>query len=581
MMKSNVVHVVSIACLWLCCAASLPAAAETELSKLVASMDGTDNGIFTTGKLSVVSDGPGGRKVVCFEGKTSEGFTGRLDAKFAGRIDLKAKGVNPKDFDLIKLDVKVARGAYLCVSLENYPNPGELAHWYVLDTLRGASDWKTIWSENRKFWLGSIRFVKKAVDLDWDQSKAPYTWEKGKDLVFTYPLVVSNCLDRAVVAKLAIKPFQTKNAVAKLSQESVKLDPRARKEIQAEVRLPAAFAATAAPLYCEWFAAQAEAEGVADSTVTILRSSDPVHLSVTVPIAEAKLQFPLLPLPKTLPASVVQFDEKLAKGQLANDVDKIIQSGMTVGLQTPEGGGSPFASAIVSAAYLYQFTGDKKYLDVAAKLFGALPEIWKTHLAVYESMPVRMIGSGIVSPNTLSLGWRVGGTQRSPYFYNDNGNAKAGTCSSIYYAFDMIATELDPQLRQKVIAGFFLPAAIQSRNHTIGDGNQQATAGTTALLGGLLTRNWPLVSFVYSSEHGVQSIIDWGFTDEGLHLRKKYQTYSVRPLLWLGEIFYFRGIDLYALNRERFEKIVKYSSPEQVQFQDQYFWEFVEKQRLK
>ena len=42
-------------------------------------------------------------------------------------------------------------------------------------------------------------------------------------------------------------------------------------------------------------------------TVTILRSSDPVDLTVTVPIPEAKLRFPLLPRRKDLPDSLTGF----------------------------------------------------------------------------------------------------------------------------------------------------------------------------------------------------------------------------------------------------------------------------------
>jgi len=565
---------------------------------------------------------PDGRKALCFSGRAAGGITGRGDASFEGRIDLKAKGVDPRDFDLIKIEVQAARAAFLRISLENYPEDGDLSHWYVLDCIRGPVGWTTIWidlrlpeeikkagafkgmenadpaarglriqgsvkdtgraaqGETRTLSLGAIRFVEKAVDLDWDQTQAPYTREEGGDLVFTYPLTVTNRLAQPVKAGLALLPAQVKHASATLAEPQVDLQPGEVKVVRAAVRLPGAIVDQSPPLYCERFEARAEAVGIPDSTVTLLRSSDPIHLTVTVPIAEEKLQFPLLPLPKSLPANIVRFDADQARARLADDPGKIIAAAMAGGINVQEGTPNSFTPAIVSAAYLYHFTGDKQVLAVAARYFAALPEIWKKHADAWQAQPVRIISSGIVVGNTLNLGWRVGGTQRSPYQYGTGGNEKGGGMSSIGYAFDMIATDLDPGMREKVIAGFFLPAAVQSRNHYIGDGNQQATADTTTLFGGLLARNWPLVSFACSSEHGIQNIIDWTFSDQGLHLRKNYQTYSIRPVLWLGEILCARGIDLYAPNRERLETIVHASSKDQPAFQDQYFWTFVREERL-
>jgi hypothetical protein len=65
----------------------------------------------------------------------------RADRPFACRIDLKSKGIEPRKCDLLKLQVKADARAMLQVSLENYPAPGLLSHWYLFSRSRGAFDW--------------------------------------------------------------------------------------------------------------------------------------------------------------------------------------------------------------------------------------------------------------------------------------------------------------------------------------------------------------------------------------------------------------------------------------------------------
>src|SRR5690606_24928730 len=106
-----------------------------------------------------------------------------------------------------------------------------------------------------------------------------------------------------------LEPFQADHAVASLSRSTVELEPGESKTIEATVSLPADVAAEAQPLYAERFAVFASARGVEDSEVTIVRSADPIHLSVTVPIDEEKLRLPMFPRPSSLPDYVTEFDE--------------------------------------------------------------------------------------------------------------------------------------------------------------------------------------------------------------------------------------------------------------------------------
>lgn len=595
-------------------AAAPRAAAQTRVA-VAAAMDSTKGVRFEKGHPRVV-DGPNGSKVL------------RFDAHFEGHINLDAMGIDPYDYDLIKVRVKADRGAVLKIVVDNYPKRGDAAYWWVLDALRGPFDWRTIWidlkypedikiggdkrnpwrqgpqskavvlsfdgsiknlgrkaqASAKSIWLGEIRFLKKAVDLNWDQTTFSMTGGHGEDLTYTYPLTLTNKLDKAVTAKLALLPVEAKDAKASVP-ETVELAAGETKTVQATVTLPAAAAAKADPLYTERFKTIASAKGYEDSAVTILRSSDPIYLVVTKPIAENKLRFPLFPRPSALPADIVFFDAAMAK-KLATALppEQLIQLAMKDGIYNySEKRAKPsaqFRKALISAAYLYDFTGERQYLDIARKLLECLPDVWAKFYAQWQAQPVRVIGSGIVARwndgahYTLGLGWRVAGTQRSPYQYSQDHNSQGGGMSAIMYAFDMLAPKLTPAERKRFIQGFLVPAGIQCRNGYIGDGNQQATVDAVALYAGLASRNWPMVAFTYNSQHGVGSILDWCFTDQGVHIRKGYQTYIMRPVFWIAETLYGRGIDIYKQHAQRIRQIIG------IGYGDQKFWHFVEQHRL-
>jgi hypothetical protein len=61
----------------------------------------------------------------------------------------------------------------------------------------------------------------------------------------------------------------------------------------------------------------------------------------------------------------------------------------------------------------------------------------------------------------------------------------------------------------------------------------------------MVSRNWPLVGFAYSAEHGLLGNLKWGFDDDGLCLEGHYQSYTTTPILWMTELLRGRGIDLY------------------------------------
>lgn len=574
---------------------------------LIAAMDEPSSLTLAAGTPHVVSAGPAGERVL------------RFDERFSGTIDLSERGIDLERYDLLTLQVKADRAAFLRVGLDHFPWQGKQARWYVLDGMRGPFEWRTIWIDLRQpeegprktaptatrtlhltgfhkatgrsiqdsaraMLLGEIRAVRKTVDLDWDQRAVSQTQTPDGDLVATYPLTVTNPGDHAVTAEVSLHPIETRYASAELSATRMDLAPGAQTTIRARIRLPAEAAERAQPLYAERFEARARAVGVPHSTVPILRSSDPIHLTVTVPPPDTALQFPLLPPPSTLPEHVVHFDASLARRwATAAPPATLIAAAKQQGLSNSaaHAGDRRFLRALIASAYLYDYTSEPRYLDTAAALLGALPDIWNAFYEAWERQPARLISAGIIvrmddRPHfTLRLGWRLMGTQRSPYQYSYDANARGGSMSALFYAFDMVAAHLAPALRNRIIRDFIVPAGIQCRNHYIGDGNQQATLNAVALYAGLASGNWPLVSFAYSSEHGLPGILEWTFNDDGAHIRDGYQTYTLRPVFWLAELLRGRGKPVYDVYRDRLAKAARHPA-----FRDRYFWAFVRQHRM-
>ena len=546
------------------------------LAAVVAEMDGRDGlGLAEQGRF--VPEGPGGRTVL------------RCDKGLETTIDLRKLGIDPRQYDLLKIEMKADRGATLHVTLENHPVPGQLAHWFALDAARGEFDWRTLWIDLRRpeavhaagkykgmvredpdarglrfhggvkdlkrsiqppgrtIWLGRVRLVRKAVDLDWDQTQAPCTWGKGKDLVYSYPLRVTNRLDRPVTAMVSLRPFQVTHATATVSHPKVTLGPKQSKVVEARIVLSAAVAAKAAPLYCERFEARAAAEGLPDSDVTILRSADPIHLSVTVPIDESRLSLPLLLRSRDLPDAVTGLNPRLRDAMAAvadaarpEDLDAALDGPLDPDFTTRQKGfygwggskqayiraGSRYLNGLTACAFLYDRTSERKYLDKGTALLLRAARLWPVRHRQWAEMPAAPISHGIFSRACLCLGWATGGTMRSPYHYHRHG---------MFNDFDLLAADMDPAARRQIIDGFILPAAVQMRNHYVGLGNQQDCVNYPVMYAGMLTRNWPLVAFAHSSEHGVLAQIRWDLDDAGLCTEVNYQVHVIRPILRAAE----------------------------------------------
>ena len=403
----------------------------------------------------------------------------------------------------------------------------------------------------RRIWLGKVRFLRSAVRVDWDQTKAPYTWGEGRDLVYRYPLRVTNRLTRRVTARLALEPIRAKHASARLTREEMELAPGATETVEAVLSLPAEIAARRKPLYSERFRVTAEAVGIPDSRVTIVRGSDPILLTVTVPIPEEKLAFPLLRRRKDLPDSVTGFGRSRERARRAADVVRPEDFAAAVGGAVGSGRGDRrgrglypwgknepaqrYLDGLTAAAFLYDFTGDRNHLSKGTDLLRAAAEEFPKLRMEWEQAEFIQISHGVISMNTLRLGWATG-SMRSPYVYQRHG---------MFNDFDLLAAGMDEKSRRRIIRDFIVPAAVQMRNHTFGLGNQQDVVNYAILYAGLVGRNWPLVAFAYDSDNGLRNQLEWDFSDDGLAGEGHYHTPALRPILYATELLYGVGIDLY------------------------------------
>lgn len=534
------------------------------------------------GDVAIVPEGPNKTPVARFENK------------FAMRIDLPEGAPSPGEFELLKLAVRSDAHGFLVVSLENFPQPGLMSNWYVLDSARGELPWHTICVDlnkleevapagkykgmenldptkrgiivrgyvtdikrsiqgpGRSLWLSDLRLARREIELDWDQARAPTTWEPGQDLACTFPLTLTNRTDKALRATIRLAPIEAPHARAVLTRDRVELAPGGTVEIEARLSLPDKIARESRPLYCERFRASAQIEGRPDSEVSILRSSDEIPLSITVPIPEERLRFPLLPRMRTMPEKVTALNanaqaagrkvaEEVEPADLVATLDPPLdpfsyRKGFYAP-QAPDSGKAAvrYSEGLTACAWLYDATGNRKFLDKGTALLLKAADMFPDMAAQWKQTRYSPISCGVFAPNVLYLGWATG-SMRAPYH-----SARHG----IFNDFDLLAADMPAADRERIIADFLVPAAIQMRNHYVGLTNQQDVSNYPVMYAGLVARNWPLVSHAYDSSHGVLNQIRYGFSDDGLAGEGNYHRPAIDPILYTAELLLPRGIDLY------------------------------------
>jgi hypothetical protein len=174
-------------------------------------------------------------------------------------------------------------------------------------------------------------------------------------------------------------------------------------------------------------------------------------------------------------------------------------------------------------------TGERKYAEAARLIILAYADEHRRRAGVLRDRGgtgVQTIHATRFNSTTLSAGWFM-----RPLLNGYDAIRYSGVLS-----------EAD---RQRVREDLLLPMAIIMRNHLIGLGNQQCVVNYTINYTGLLTDNWPLVSFAYSSKEGLRNQIRYNFSQDGFASEGHYHYAVLRPLLNQTELLHKAGLDVY------------------------------------
>jgi hypothetical protein len=496
----------------------------------------------------------------CREGKSALLFNTRLGKGVTIEKDLSALRLNLDDYDYLKFDCKLEGGrVYLVIGLEHAPYAkGRFVDWYPADSATEPFDWRTVcldlrWPEEvrdvappetrklyiqvspyetartdeapwRKITFDNFRLVKKVIDVDWDQRKAPHETTAEGDLLFTYDLRVANTDDKphTVVGRLETKELV--HAKAAMEKEQFRLDPGEVIMFKVRVWFPAASLRTLKPLYCEPVYAWFRAEGVADSETTILRSSDAIPLTVTVPLP-GDAQPPFVP-----DHMLRTYDERFVKPKAERALDgRVALELKNRALHYAHESWTHDGYTAQHLGRLYRDTGDRKYAEAARRIILTYAEGHARAAGAFRdrgNTGVQTIHATRFNTTTLGAGWFMRPLLNGYDAIHDSG----------------VLSEAD---KRCILDDFFLPMAIIMRNHLIGLGNQQCEVNYVINYVGLLAKNWPLVSFAYSSHEGLLSQIRYNFSEDGFASEGHYHYAVLIPLVNQAEIMTQAGVNVY------------------------------------
>jgi len=496
----------------------------------------------------------------CTQGKKALFFQTRIGKGAIIEKDLAAMDLDFGKFDLLKFDCKLEGGrVYLVIGLEHAPFAnGRFIDWYPADSATEPFGWKTFsldlkWPEEvkgvapegcrklyirvspyetartdeepwRKLTFDNFRLVKKVIDVEWDQRKAPYGYNEKGDLVYTYDLHVANIDERPHTVVGSLDTSQLVHGEAEVERERFELQPGELIMFKVRVSLPAESLKGLKPLYCERVHPSFRAEDVPDSDATILRSSDPIPLTVTVPVP-GKVEPPFV----TEQAMKV-YDARYVKPRAELALQGKVSLGLKEGeLQYLRKGWIDDGDTVQHLGRLYLETREKRYAEAARRIILAYADGHKRRAGALRDRGgtgVQTIHATRFNSTTLSGGWFM-----RPLVTGYDAIHHSGVLS-----------EAD---KRHILDDFFLPMAIIMRNHLIGLGNQQCEVNYVINYVGLLARNWPLVSFAYSSHEGLRSQIRSNFSEDGFASEGHYHYAVLIPLVNQAELMAQAGADVY------------------------------------
>lgn len=543
-----------------------------------------------------------------YEWSLPDGIGQKLD------IDLKKLGVDPHDYDELRFDLKpLGSQVGLHAALFGMPGPNDVSSWYTKFRtgtgewafgrfeLRVDDDGAFLYPENvqtgllrfdlsprllgfpgepkwRKAILRNPCLIKWAVATDFEPRDVMIVTD-DKEIAYTFPLRLTNRMDKPVTAIIEIDPEKGLKSFATepSGKTSVELAAGAEKIVPIRIFMTAAVAKALAPGYGERICPKVSVEGLADSETQPLLGYRNMYMWAVVParcepwtpaklqarVAEAagvgsvdgwrkgivaqadealKYDFPAYDWwskPGTKPGRVPHWGNsyrcpECKDGQLRqvtpNDLDhhvcprckKTFENDPHLEQCARQEYASHRFADIRNLAMAWLLTGEAKYADKSITMMLAYAEAHPTmSIADHRSTA----GGSRLAQRTLATTWFL------PHF------AEGYALLAAYPGLD--------SAKRKRIDEFLMDEGLRVQRHGCEFNNQQAehirTYGTVAMATGY----WPLLGEALHGDFGWNPMVEFAYSGDGVnHEGRAYHCAQFQAMNTFARFAAARGVDL-------------------------------------
>ena len=134
----------------------------------------------------------------------------------------------------------------------------------------------------RRISIRNVRLVRRHLDVHWNGRDYTSRTEPGGELVFEYPIVVTNRDENSRNISAHIRRFQGRYGSASISPEKADIATGDSARFTAVLRLSTDEVNMLPVLACSWFSPVFSVDGIPDSEEIILRSSDEIALPIII-----------------------------------------------------------------------------------------------------------------------------------------------------------------------------------------------------------------------------------------------------------------------------------------------------------
>ena len=523
-------------------------------------------------------------------------------------------GAGFEDFGLAKFDLKIEGGTVDVMAFVE--RPGERRRVYrPIDITVPREGWQTIhldlaqpeivreshfkadssriafnlWSvktgypdeePSRTISIKNVRLTKRHLDVDWNGMDYTIVPDGSGDLVYEYPITVTNRGDTAHTVRARLEHFEGRLGSAVISPEEAQIKAGGSADFTATLRLPARKLDDLPVLYCEWFLPVFSVEGISDSDEGILRSSDRIAL-------------PILKMPEKLGNPIALFDRDGLEDIRARykntewgrkEGDGIIRQAESIldgGLTIPDGPGWAIAYYFCPEHRCpLEYQGPGKHFCPEG---GEYRDVDFENVDLDRDYRTDQHTRSLRAARTLALAFALTGDERfstgsvsilkqyrEKYFTwdwmdldtstetIDKGRIQFGKYMEAIYmlnlteAFDILKGTggISGSDADDIANNLLIPASVEMTDYRMGMIHRQTCITKNALATGLVCRHAPLLAFATASHASVLKLRRCASTSEGIAHGHGYANLSRRQLEMTG-MFRRIGIDIADHNLKR------------------------------